>query len=118
MSRRRRVIVGVVVVVVLAVTAVVVMTRGVDWRTRVAVTDAWLSPEGTLFLNVATCGGDPTLDLLDETSEDVRVAVVSTRQLFRGVGDCKDTVEVPLERPLGDRAITDVTSGKTVELAP
>jgi len=118
MSRRGRVIVGVVVVVALAITAVVVMTRGVDWRTRVAITDAWLSPEGTLVLNVSTCGGDPALDLLDENGEDVRVAVVSTRQMFRGSGDCKDTVEVALERPLGDRTITDVTSGKTVELAP
>ena len=116
MKHRRSVLVVLVVSLVVVVAAVVVVTRGVDWRTRVAVTDAWLSPEGTLMLNVSTCGGDPALDLLDETGQDVRVAVVSTRQMFRGGEDCKDSVEVPLERPLDDRTIIDVTSGKTVEL--
>lgn len=118
MKHRRPVVVGVVVVVALVVAAAVVVTRGFEWRTRVAITDAWLAPEGTLMLAVDTCGGDPVLDLLDENGEDVRVAVVSTRQMFRGRDDCKDSVEVPLERPLGDRTITDVTSGKTVELVP
>ena len=116
MKRKRLLLVGVVVIVALVVAAGVVMTRGFAWRTRVAVMDAWLSPEGTLVLHVPTCGGDPVLDLLDETDDHVRVAVVSTKQMFRGGNDCKDGLEVPLQQPLGDRAIIDVTSGKTVEL--
>ncbi|HSF27318.1 MAG TPA: hypothetical protein VLC50_07360, partial [Actinomycetes bacterium] len=77
-------------VIALLVAAGLVVTRGFVWRARVEVAHASLSPEGALLLHVDTCGGDPVIDLIEETSDEVRVAVVSTRRMFRGGGDCRD----------------------------
>ena len=94
------------------VAVAITLTRGVDWRGRVPATKALVSVEGSLTLVVATCGGEPALDLLREQDDTVEVAVVSTRT-FGGSGgnDCLDPVEVPLQAPLGDRILVDATTG-------
>jgi hypothetical protein len=63
---------------------------------------------------VPTCNGEPEVTMLEETEDEVRVEVVSQRQ--RGGDDCLDGVQVELDRPLGDRALIDVTSGRTVRV--
>jgi hypothetical protein len=67
-----------------------------------------------LSIEVPTCNGDPEVTMLEETEDEVRVEVVSQRQ--RGGDDCLDGVQVELDRPLGDRALIDVTSGRIVRV--
>ncbi|MDX1659120.1 MAG: hypothetical protein R3343_09900 [Nitriliruptorales bacterium] len=65
-----------------------------------------------LSIEVPTCNGEPEVTKLEETNDEVRVEVVSQRQ--RGGDDCLDGVQVELDRPLGDRALIDVTSGRAI----
>jgi hypothetical protein len=67
-----------------------------------------------LSIEVPTCNGAPEVTMLEESEDEVRVEVVSQRQ--RGGDDCLDGVQVELDRPLGDRALIDVTSGRTVRV--
>lgn len=74
------------------------------------------SVDGSLLsIEVPTCNGEPEVTLLEEADDEVRVEVVSQGQ--RGGGDdCLDGVQVELDRPLGDRELIDVTSGRTVRV--
>ena len=67
-----------------------------------------------LSIEVPTCNGDPEVTVLEETDDQVRVEVVSQRQ--RGGDACLDGVRLELDRPLGDRALIDVTSGRTLRV--
>lgn len=73
------------------------------------------SVDGSLLsIEVPTCNGEPEVTMLEETDDQVRVEVVSQRQ--RGGDACLDGVRVELDRPLGDRVLIDVTSGRTLQV--
>ncbi|MDJ1114931.1 hypothetical protein [Microbacterium dauci] len=61
---------------------------------------------------IGTCPGDPVATV-EEDDETVTIAVTST---LRSPGDaCLDSLEIPLDQPLGDR---DVIDGATGEAPP
>ena len=95
--------------------ALVVAACGAD-RTRgpVAILEGRLDGPTTLVLNVSTCGGNPEVAELQETSTEVRVEIVST-DVSEGPA-CADGIEVPLASPLADREVIDLTSGDQVTL--
>ena len=104
--------VAVLVLAIVAVGVAVTLTRGVSWRDKVPVSEAFLTEQNHLTLLVDTCGGEPELDLLREENDVVELAVVSTRTFGgSGGGDCQDPVEVRLQAPLGERSLVDATTG-------
>ncbi|NCT92408.1 hypothetical protein GXB85_15845 [Cellulomonas sp. APG4] len=84
-------------------------------RTAVPFHEAWTSDGADLQVNASSCNGEPEITALEETADQIRLELTATIPAPGNAGDgCLDTVMVPLEQPLGDRALTDVTSGKTV----
>lgn len=84
-------------------------------RTTVGFDKAWTDDSVGLQVNAWSCNGDPEITVLEETADDVHVQITATIPAPGwGGDDCLDTVTVPLERPIGERTLTDLTSGKTV----
>lgn len=92
--------------------AVVAIDHGFSWRTSVHIFEAYLTEPDQIMVTVATCQGDPVVDILEERSEHVRMRVTSTRT-FGGEGrnDCLDSVTVRLSTPLASRPLIDATTG-------
>lgn len=92
--------------------AVVAIDHGFSWRTSVHIFEAYLTEPDQIMVTVATCQGDPVVDILEEHSEHVRMRVTSTRT-FGGEGrnDCLDSVTVRLSTPLASRPLIDATTG-------
>ena len=67
-----------------------------------------------LQLGVMSCHGDPEITELSQDDEQVRIEVTST---VTDPGDaCMDLLTVDLDAPLGDRAVVDLTSGRTLRV--
>lgn len=114
--RRWRLVAAAAVAVLVVLAAVLAMTRGISWRGRVPVVAAELREDDRLVLVVNTCGGEPKLDLLRESVQQVDVAVVATHTVVGPGEDCQDLVEVRLAEPFGDRRLVDLTSGEEVNV--
>lgn len=102
------------VLVLLAIAVVVVMTRGVSWRDRFPIEEAWSPEPDVVSVIVATCHGDPWVDHLEEDDGTVSVAIESLRRLGGSGMDCLDSVDIHLGAPLGDRQLIDLTTGRAV----
>ncbi|MCB2176920.1 MAG: hypothetical protein KQH57_14000 [Actinomycetales bacterium] len=71
--------------------------------------DSAVTDGTTLWLQVASCHGDPGVSVLEETGSQVRVQVTST---VTDPGDaCLDDVTVDLSAPFGDRRLFDLRDG-------
>jgi hypothetical protein len=87
-------------------------------RGPVEVMEAFLDDEGVLQVGVASCNGDPEVTDLHEDDAEVHVEVTATTT---DPGDaCMDVVEVPLERPFGDRRLYDggAGTGQDIPVSP
>ena len=84
-------------------------------RATVPVTVAWAGEGASLDLEVASCNGSPEVTTLEETADDVKIEITAT--VTQGGWDsqgCVDTMTVPLDAPLGERTLTDLTTGEPV----
>lgn len=67
-----------------------------------------------LSLTVESCGGDPDVGAIEETSAEVRLLIVATTPTA-GIGwACLDSLGVQLAQPLGGRRVIDLTTGQLV----
>lgn len=88
-------------------------------RHEIAVEVAWLQDPETLVINANTCHRNPELSLLRETDVDVTVEMVVDPDPYPNGGpECLEELIVKLERPLGDRAVTDAHTGKALSVTP
>lgn len=71
------------------------------------------SGSNVLSLSVASCNASPTVDIVDETAEKVRVEVEADSTGVNG-DDCEDVLTACLDKPLGERALIDNMSGDVV----
>lgn len=72
----------------------------------------WSVADSEVHLWVDTCNGEPEAEVV-ETSTDVTITVVSTRQ---NPGDgCQDNLTVELDAPLDGRTLVDGATGRTPE---
>lgn len=69
-----------------------------------------------LIVDLPSCNGDPVLDALEEDDDEVRIRVVTTVVVSGDGAACADVVEVPLDRPLDDRTVTDLVSGAAIDI--
>ena len=120
LSDRRRCLSGVVLVIGLLLIAVCLLVfigrGGYTGRGEVRVMHAnWHSPQ-RLDLVVASCNRNPGVSQLRESDVDVQVKVKVDSDFRWSGGDCADIVEVRLQEPLGDRAIIDKHTGKSVSI--
>ena len=107
------------VVVFVACFAVWLNLGGGAWRSEVRVMEAHLlDPDrpNRLTLITASCNECPRKTRFEETDEAVHVAVEAFSTPFHGGGDCQDSIEVQLGRPLGDRVIIDRNTGQAVSV--
>lgn len=85
------------------------------WRRGVGVVSAELRSPTDLVLIVDACDEDAELDDLRETDRAVLVRVDASFAPLRGGGlDCLTSIEVPLQDPLGDRIVVDLTTLRQV----
>jgi hypothetical protein len=77
--------------------------------------DAQLTAPTRLQLGVLSCHGDPEVSRLSQGEQDVRIEV--TARVSNPGDACMDLVTVDLDAPLGERAVVDLTSGKTLRIA-
>ncbi len=89
---------------------------GFTGRGEVRVMHANWHSSQRLDLIVASCNRNPVVSLLRETDVDVQVKVKADSDFRWSGGDCADIVEVRLQEPLGDRAIIDKHTGKSVSI--
>ena len=88
-------------------------------RHEIAVEVAWLLDPETLVINANTCHRNPELSLLRETDVDVTVEMVVDPDPYPNGGpECLEELIVKLERPLGDRTVTDAHTGKVLSVTP
>ncbi|MGH1491805.1 MAG: hypothetical protein ACRBK7_20850 [Acidimicrobiales bacterium] len=86
-------------------------------RRTTSVGAAFLYDPATFEVIVDSCNGDPQLVDLDESTDEVRIRVVSWHPgYFDGGDDCLDQLEVTLTEPLGDRRLVDASSGDEIEV--
>ena len=69
-----------------------------------------------LDLVVASCNRNPVVSLQRETDDEVQVKVKVDSDVRLSGGDCVDIVQVRLQEPLGDKAIIDNHTGKSVSI--
>ena len=75
-------------------------------------------PESTkLEVGVDVCNRNPVVDA-EETTEEVRLTATADEPSGDGENDCRDSVDLTLETPLGDRIVVDESTGEQVEVAP
>ncbi|MCZ3388036.1 MAG: hypothetical protein LH645_02675 [Actinomycetia bacterium] len=75
-------------------------------------------PESTkLTVGVDTCNRHPLVNAA-ETTEEVRLTVTADEPSGDGGEDCRDSVDLNLETPLGDRIVVDDSTNEQVEVAP
>ena len=75
-------------------------------------------PESTrLEVGVDTCNRNPSVDA-EETTEEVRLTATADEPSGDGEDDCRDSVDLTLETPLGDRIVVDDSTDEQVEVAP
>ena len=88
-------------------------------RHEIAVKVAWLRAPDTLVINANTCHRNPELSLFRETDGDVTVKMaVGPDPYPNGGPDCLEELIVQLERPLGDRTVTDAYTGRALSVTP
>jgi hypothetical protein len=76
--------------------------------------DVQLVAPGRLQLGVLSCHGAPVVTGLSQDDGQVRIEVTST---VSAPGDaCMDVLTVDLDAPLGNRAVVDLTSGRTLRV--
>lgn len=111
---------AVVVVLLLAFAVLLLFGLGVcSLRSGVSVVGAELNYPDNLILIVDSCHKAPGVSTLKETDVEVQVRVVASSHPFlRGGDDCQDIVSVPLGKPLGNRTVIDMSTGKTVNVVP
>ncbi len=123
-SSRRQRIVGAVVVIGLLVFASLFLLGGCTSRNEASVAqrearvvEAGLYSPQRLELTVAdSCHRNPVVSLLRETDDEVQVKVKVDSDFRQSEDDCIEGVEVHLQDPLGDRAIVDKLTGKSVSI--
>jgi hypothetical protein len=71
-----------------------------------------------LDITVQSCGGDPTVDILEEDDDQVRIQVVTTVVTGGPTRDCLDALTLHLQEPLGDRIVIDLVSGQPLDTRP
>jgi hypothetical protein len=75
-------------------------------------------PDSTqLEVGVDVCNRNPSVDA-EETAEEVRLTATADEPSGDGEDDCRDSVVLTLEAPLGDRVVIDESTGERVEVAP
>lgn len=88
-------------------------------RTTVGFGEAWTEDGVGLQVNAYSCNGTPEITVLEETADEVRVEITATVPAPGwGGNDCLDGVTIPLEAPIGDRTVTDLTTGTAVPVEP
>ena len=88
-------------------------------RHEIAVNVAWLRAPDTLVINANTCHRNPELSMFQETDVDVTVKMaVGPDPYPNGGPDCLEELIVQLERPLGDRTVTDAYNGRALSVTP
>jgi hypothetical protein len=85
-------------------------------RRPVEVQEARLKDATTLELGVQSCHGRPEVTAFAEDAQGVRVEITAT--VFSPGDACLDLVEVVLDAPFGERELVDLSSGRTVPVAP
>ena len=70
-----------------------------------------------LVLTADTCNENPEVSLLRETDAEVQVMMRADAFPFRqSYPDCVEAITVQLQSPLGDRAVVDKHTGRTVSV--
>ena len=88
---------------------------GYNWRMGVGVHSASLGAPDRLRLSVdADCNKNPEVSRLAETDVDVQVKVVADATPFLHGVDCRASVAVQLQEPLGDRDVVDKLTGEVL----
>ena len=70
-----------------------------------------------LEVGVDTCNLHPSV-AAEETTEEIRLTVTADERSGDGVDDCRDSDDLTLETPLGDRIVVDDSTGEQVEVVP
>lgn len=81
-------------------------------RQVVAIANATVTNAG-LILVVDSCHGDPVAEV-SESESDVRISVTST--VFTEGDACQESLDVPLEKRLGDRVVIDLSNNSEVQM--
>lgn len=69
----------------------------------------------TLTVSVDACSSSTRVEV-EESASDVRLHATSDRE--RNGNDCRDSVDVTLASPLGDRRVVDDSSGEELTVRP
>jgi len=103
----------------LGLIGLVALTALVGFRGHPTVVEVWRVDDDNLGLEVAldTCNADVSVDL-DEYDDRIVIRAKNHDwyQLDTGGDDCQDLVRVSLEKPLGDRRVTN-SSGEVIVVA-
>lgn len=78
----------------------------------VAIESATLRSDGSLVVTLDTCNAELTKASVQESAEEVRVAMTVTGDDSNE--DCADNFEVVLKQPLGERELIDAKSGSRI----
>jgi len=78
----------------------------------VAIVEAYIIAPTAFRVNVTSCNGEPSVQSLIETAEEIRLLVVSDKA--PSTNECLDTVTVELQSPIGERRLVDEHSGETI----
>lgn len=68
-------------------------------------------------VGVDVCNRNPSVNA-EETTEEVRLTATADELSGDGEDDCRDSVDLTLKAPLGDRIVVDDSTGEQVEVAP
>ena len=91
---------------------------GGAWRGKTHVESARLISQDTLMLSVVSpsCGGVPQFTEARETDVDIQVAFRVYYTPLQSGNPCIREIELPLTEPLGNRALIDMHTGRSVNV--
>lgn len=70
-----------------------------------------------LSVGIDSCNLNPIVDVVESTTE-VRLEARVGRSFLSSEDDCRDSVKVTLDNPLGSRTVIDESSDKAVPITP
>lgn len=81
-------------------------------RQVVAIANATVTNAG-LMLVVNSCDGNPVADVSESESE---VKITVTARVFKEGNACQESLDIPLEKSLGDRVVIDLSNDSEVQV--
>ena len=89
---------------------------GGPWHGGVNVAQATPHPNGSVTLYVGACRRAPSVYIVEETDDYVRVKAEAYSTLLGSELHCLERVEIHLKAPLGNRPLIDGYTGQTVRI--